>query len=89
MIEQQSVALLDELIEPLGRCFTPDVARQIAQLRASPELDARIQDLGRKSNSGELTPEERSDYETISRFIKFVSVLQSKARAQLKDTGGH
>jgi len=83
MIREDSTALLDELVEPLGRCLTPEVAEHIAGLRASPELDARIQELGRKSNEGLLTPRERSDYETIARFIKFVSVLQSKARARL------
>lgn len=79
-----SSALLDELVEPLGRCLTPEVARQIVQLRASPRLDERIQELGRKCNEGQLSPEDRADYETIARFIKFISVLQSKARAQLK-----
>ena len=37
----QAAALLDELIDPVGRCLTPEVAKQIAGLRASPGL-ARI-----------------------------------------------
>ena len=82
---QRNAALLDELVEPLERCLTVDAARQIAELRASPELDARIQELGRKCSEGELTPQDRADYETVARFIKFISVLQSKARTRLKE----
>ena len=85
MLGQNNASLLDELVEPLGRCLTPDVARQVIQLHSSPELDAQIQELGRKCNEGQLTPEERADYETITRYVKFISILQSKARALLKD----
>ena len=88
MISQPSTALLDELLDPVGLCLTPEVARRIVQLRASPELDARIQELGRKCNEGELEIEEQADYETILRFIKFISVLQSKARTLLNETTG-
>ena len=88
MISQPSTALLDELLDPVGLCLTPEVARRIVQLRASPELDARIQELGRKCNEGELEIEEQADYETILRFIKFISVLQSKARTLLNETAG-
>lgn len=83
MSQHENSALLDELIAPLGQCLTPEVARRIARLRASPELDARIQELARKCDEGQLTPAERTDYETIARFIKFISVLQSKARTLL------
>lgn len=88
MSPQENTALLDELIEPLGRCLTPEVARKIAQLRASPQLDALVQELGQKCNEGQLTAQERADYETIARFIRFISVLQSKARALLRTNSG-
>ncbi len=50
-------------------------------------LDDRIQDLGRKSNEGALTLMELADYETITRYVKFISVLQSKARLILMRVG--
>ena len=77
-------ALLDDLVDPLGRCLSAEVAQRIVQLRASPKLQRRIEELGQKSSEGQLTPEEQADYETIARYTKFVSVLQSKARALLK-----
>ena len=30
--------VLEEMLEPVARCFTPEVARQIAALRADPTL---------------------------------------------------
>jgi len=85
MSHQEKSVLLDELFDPLGRCLTPEVAKQVVRLRASPGLDARIQELGRKCAEGRLTPEEQADYETIAHFIKFLSVFPSKARTVLKD----
>lgn len=77
-------ALLDDLVDPLGRCLSADVARRVVKLRASRKLQRRIRELGEKSDEGRLTPDEQADYETIARYVKFVSVLQSKARALLK-----
>lgn len=81
---QHNSALLDDLVDPLGRCLSPDVARRIVKLRASRKLQRRIRELGEKSDEGRLTRDEQADYETIARYIKFVSVLQSKARDLLK-----
>jgi hypothetical protein len=83
MTGHSPTALLDELLDPVGRCLTPEVARRVVDLRASPALDARIQELGQKCNEGRLSVQEQADYETIARFIKFISVLQFKARALL------
>ncbi len=88
MVNQPSTALLDELLDPVGLCLTPEVARRIVRLRASPALDARIQKLGQECNEGQLGVEEQTDYETILRFIKFISVLQCKARTLLNETTG-
>lgn len=78
-----TIDALDRLLEPVGRCFTPDVARKIVELRADPGLQARIDELADKSTEGRLSEEERSQYETIVRAIDFIAVLQAKARAVL------
>ena len=88
MTNQESTALLDELLDPVGRCLTPEVAGLIVRLRASAALDARIQELGRRCNEGQLTAHEQADYETIARFLKFISILQSKARARMSQPLG-
>jgi hypothetical protein len=81
---ESSSTLIDELVDPLGQCLTPEVARRIVRLRASADLEQRIQRLGQQCNNGELNAEERAEYETIVRFIKFMSTLQSKARMLLQ-----
>lgn len=76
-----SSAVLDELFDPVSRCLTPDVARRIAGLRASPQVQQTLDDLAEKSTEGTLTDTERADYETYVRAINFIGLLQAKARA--------
>ena len=44
--------------------MTPELARKIADLRTAPEFQARIEELADKCNEGDLTPEERAEYES-------------------------
>lgn len=74
-------AVVDELFDPVSRCLTPDVARRIADLRASPNVQYRMDELAEKSSAGTLTPDERTELEARVRTINFISVLQAKARA--------
>ena len=86
MSQESNAIVLDKLFDPVSQCLTPEVARRIVALRASANLEQRIERLGQKCNDGELTAEEKAEYETIVRFIKFVSTLQSKARALLQNS---
>ena len=80
-------AVLDELIEPVARCFTPEVARRILSLRASTDLQTRLDDLADKCSEGTLTAAEHEQYESYVRGMNFIGVLQASARAQLTATG--
>ncbi|HEX8199924.1 MAG TPA: hypothetical protein VF590_05515 [Isosphaeraceae bacterium] len=73
-------------MDPLTQCLTPDGARQLVSLRADPSVQARIDYLADRRNEGELTPEERSEYETYVSFIDFIGLLQAKARRLLAGT---
>ena len=66
------------------KCLTPEVAREIADLRADPELQARLDELAAKANEGALTEQERADYRAYIDAIDLISVLQSKARSVVK-----
>lgn len=77
------VSLLDGLIEPVGQCLTPDVAKRIVALRANSDLQARVDELADKSNAGTLNDEERSEYQQYVSFSQFVTLLQIKARDML------
>ena len=77
---------LNEVLEPVARCFTPEVARQIADLRADPALQARLDEFAEKCNEGELTEADREQYEAYVEAIDLISILQAKARRILAET---
>ena len=62
--------------------MTPELARKIADLRTSPEVQERIDELADKCNEGDLTPEERAEYESYAHAVQLISVLQVQARRE-------
>ena len=80
MSRAASISALDRILEPVGRCLTPDVARALADLRADPETEARIEELAERCSEGQLSPAEREEYETYVSAIDFLGALQAKAR---------
>ena len=80
-----TTATLDRLVEPVVRIFTPEVARALINIRADPEVQARMDKLADKCNEGRLTSEEREEYETSIRFANYLAILQAKARKLLQD----
>jgi hypothetical protein len=75
--------ILDRLLDPVTRCLTPDVAEQLVALRADPQFQERLDTLADKCTEGELSPEEREEYETYVRAIHIIGILQAKARKLL------
>ena len=76
--------VLTQLLEPLGRCLSPEVAQQIINLRADPDLQRHIDQLAEKNTEGMLSDAERSEYEAYVHAINFINILQIKARKLLK-----
>lgn len=87
MSHAPNTAVLDQIFEPVTQCLTPEVARRIAALRASAEIQERIDQLAEKSNEGALSGEERAEYETWVRAINFLGILQAKARKIISADG--
>jgi hypothetical protein len=77
-------SILDRLVEPVVRTFTPEVARALVRLRADPELQARMDELAEKCNQGRMTPEEREEYDTSVRFANYLAIIQARARRLLR-----
>lgn len=77
--------ILDELLEPVGACLTPEVADRLMKLRAPASAQKRIEELARKSEEGELSKVEKEEYEALVSAGTFIAILQSKARRLLKD----
>jgi hypothetical protein len=84
MQSAQSTLVLDEILKPITRCLTVDNAQQFLNHRPRRRVLARIEKLARKCNEGELTPEERAEYESYVFAGEFVALVQAKARAILK-----
>ena len=83
MSQPPETTFLDRLLDPVTRCLTPDAARQLVALRAEPQFQERLDTLADKCTEGELSPEEREEYETYVRSIHIIGILQAKARKLL------
>ena len=78
---------LERMLEPLSRCFTPESAKRLIDLRVDPELQKRIDALAGKCTEGELTEEEHREYDAYVRTGSLISMLQLKARQTLAAQG--
>jgi hypothetical protein len=74
---------LDRLLEPLAAGFTSAMAQYIAEFRADATVQQRIEQLAEKANEGELTEDERREYEQFIDAGTLIAVLQAKARKRL------
>ena len=83
MDDRTESAILEKMLEPVARCFTPAVAQQIAELRADLSTQTRIDELAVKCNEGELTEAEQREYGAYVEAIDLIGILQAKARAIL------
>jgi len=77
--------ILDELLEPVGACLTPEVAEQLTKLRAPESVQVRIEELAGKSEAGTLSDAEREEFAALVSMGNFIAILQSKARKLLKN----
>ena len=79
----EMASYLDRMLEPVGDCLTPEVAHRLIQLRADPQLQARIDELADRCTEGALTEEDGFEYETYVRAGNLIAILQAKARKLL------
>lgn len=83
-----SMHCLDRMLDPLAESLTPAAAEKLVRLQADPETQARIDELADKCTEGELTEDERTEYETYVRASDLIAILQAKARALLAKQNG-
>jgi hypothetical protein len=76
-------AALDRVLDPVTDILTPEVAKGIVDMRADPQLQARLDELGLKANQGQLTEAERHEFQDYVDAIDFIGIFQAKARAVL------
>lgn len=88
-MNQTETSLLGQLMEWVGRCLTPETAGRLAGLRASEEFQERLEFLADRCTEGQLTDDEKSEYEVYVHFIDFISILQAKSRNILREVVPH
>ena len=76
-------AAFDRATEPVLRILSRDQALQIIDFHGDEDLQRRIEELAGKANEGELTDDERAEYQGYAQANKFIAVLQAKARRLL------
>jgi len=74
---------MSKMLEPLTESFGPETAKLFANLKATPEMAARLEVLADKCNEGELSTEERLEYENYVRVGNFFAILKAKGRKAL------
>jgi hypothetical protein len=75
--------VLDRFLNPVRDILTPEIARAIADLRADPATQQRIEELADRHHEGRLSPDELAEYEALVNGANVMAVLQAKARSVL------
>ncbi len=79
--------ILERLLDPVCSSLNDEAAHKFIGLRADADAAARVDELARKCNEGDLTPEERAEYESYVLAGEVIAVLQAKARLVLSRLG--
>ncbi len=83
-----TASTIDQLMEPVGACLSPEVAQRILGLRADAKLQTRVDELAEKANLGLLNEAEHAEYAMYVNFASFVTLLQIKAKNVLEQKSG-
>jgi len=78
----------DRSTEPLFRILAPEQIEQIVHFRPDEALLDRIDELAGKCTEGELTDDERAEYEGYVRANSFIAAVQLRARKFLSPGKG-
>ena len=58
-------------------------ARALTALQVDERIQARVEDLAEKCNEGQITEDERAEYEAYVQASTLIGILQAKARQKL------
>ena len=75
--------VLDRFLRPFTECLTPEVAQRIVNLQLDVQSQARLDELAAKANEGQLTDNERQEYEEFVEGIDLIGILKARARTIL------
>lgn len=67
-------------VRPMLEMVLPGKVHAVIGFQADPGMQARIEELARKSTEGELKEDERAEYAGYVRANKFVAILKRQAQ---------
>jgi hypothetical protein len=79
--------ILERILEPISSSLNEVAARKLIRLKADAVAQARVAELARKCNEGELTLQERDEYKTYVMASELIAILQAKAHIFLDRRG--
>ena len=71
---------LNQLLDPIAECLTPEVADRIARLQLGPEIRSKLADFAERSSLGTLNDAERDEYRGLVELLDLIGIMQAKAR---------
>ena len=83
MPQNATASTAENVLTAVEACLDAASAEALARLRAPEELQTRIETLADRCTEGQLTEDEREEYETLVRLGNFIGILQSRARRRL------
>src|ERR1700687_476278 len=75
--------VLERILDPVSSSLNDEAARKLIGLKADRKVQARVAKLARKCDEGELTQDERAEYEMYVMAGEVIAILQAKARIHL------
>ena len=87
MSQTLDTPVLERMLEPITRSLNVDAAKKLASLKADAKVQARVAELARKCNEGELSADEAAEYDRYIAFADFIAILKAKARLLLAKNG--
>ncbi len=88
MSQTASPSILDKVLGPLGKHMPLEFAQYLVDLRATPDVQARVDELAEKCNEGQLSADERDEYERYIQANFLIGALQRQAKRVLAN-GAH
>ena len=63
--------------------MTPEVARWLSEFKATPQLEAKLEDYAQRSTEGRLSDEDLEEYSALVELGDIFSILRLRARKLL------
>ena len=72
--------VIDRMLTPVAAAFTGEAARRLSDVRLDDDVQEHLAHLAELANEGQLTPDQRADYDFFLTVGDVISLLKAKVR---------